>query len=594
MQQPLLQVNNLSINFIADGNTSSAVKNSSFSVTKGEIVAIVGESGSGKSVTALSLMQLLPAQTKISGELLFFKEDKTPVDLLLLSQKEMNKFRGKDIAMIFQEPMVSLNPVLTCGYQVMEAIQLHQQVSRKTARQKTIDLFEKVDLPHPAEMVDRYPHQLSGGQKQRVMIAMAICCNPSLLIADEPTTALDVTVQKTILQLIKSLQQQSGMGVIFITHDLGLVADIADRIVVMYKGKILEQGLTKDVFKNPQHAYTRALLACRPSIHKKGERLPIVNDFYKEDSKEFSIKSAVILTTATPIISTIQPDKNSPFLKEKQTFEIEKINTNIALEVKDLKVYYPVKKTSIFGPAPAPFKAVDEISFNVNKGETIGLVGESGCGKTTVGRAILQLVPITAGNIILEGRDLATLSKKQLQISRKDLQIVFQDPYGSLNPRLMIGDAIIEPMMVHGIEKNNKARKEKVIDLLEKVNLSADLYNRYPHQFSGGQRQRICIARALSLNPRFLIFDESVSALDVSVQAQVLNLLGDLKTEFKFTSIFISHDLSVVRYCCDRILVMHKGKIIEEGIAEEIYESPKMEYTKKLIDAVPGKQIFSL
>ena len=594
MQQPLLQVNNLSINFIADGKTSCAVKKSSFSIMKGEIVAIVGESGSGKSVTALSLMQLLPAQTKISGELLFFKEDKTAVDLLLLSQKEINKFRGKDIAMIFQEPMVSLNPVLTCGYQVMEAIQLHQQVSRKIARQKTIDLFEKVDLPNPAEMVDRYPHQLSGGQKQRVMIAMAICCNPSLLIADEPTTALDVTVQKTILQLIKSLQQQSGMGVIFITHDLGLVADIADRIVVMYKGKILEQGLTKDVFKNPQHAYTRALLACRPSIHKKGERLPIVSDFYKEDSKELSIKSAVILTTATPIISTIQPDKNSPFLKEKQTFEIEKINTNIALEVKDLKVYYPVKKTSIFGPVPAPFKAVDEISFNVNKGETIGLVGESGCGKTTVGRAILQLVPITAGNIILEGRDLATLSKKQLQISRKDLQIVFQDPYGSLNPRLMIGDAIIEPMMVHGIEKNNKARKEKVIDLLEKVNLSADLYNRYPHQFSGGQRQRICIARALSLNPRFLIFDESVSALDVSVQAQVLNLLGDLKTEFKFTSIFISHDLSVVRYCCDRILVMHKGKIIEEGIAEEIYESPKMEYTKKLIDAVPGKKIFSL
>lgn len=594
MQQPLLQVNNLSINFIADGKTSCAVKKSSFSIMKGEIVAIVGESGSGKSVTALSLMQLLPAQTKISGELLFFKEDKTAVDLLLLSQKEINKFRGKDIAMIFQEPMVSLNPVLTCGYQVMEAIQLHQQVSRKIARQKTIDLFEKVDLPNPAEMVDRYPHQLSGGQKQRVMIAMAICCNPSLLIADEPTTALDVTVQKTILQLIKLLQQQSGMGVIFITHDLGLVADIADRIVVMYKGKILEQGLTKDVFKNPQHAYTRALLACRPSIHKKGERLPIVSDFYKEDSKELSIKSAVILTTATPIISTIQPDKNSPFLKEKQTFEIEKINTNIALEVKDLKVYYPVKKTSIFGPVPAPFKAVDEISFNVNKGETIGLVGESGCGKTTVGRAILQLVPITAGNIILEGRDLATLSKKQLQISRKDLQIVFQDPYGSLNPSLMIGDAIKEPMMVHGIEKNNKARKEKVIDLLEKVNLSADLYNRYPHQFSGGQRQRICIARALSLNPRFLIFDESVSALDVSVQAQVLNLLGDLKTEFKFTSIFISHDLSVVRYCCDRILVMHKGKIIEEGIAEEIYESPKMEYTKKLIDAVPGKKIFSL
>ncbi len=590
MEQALLQVNNLSVNFITEGESVKAVKNSCFTINNGEIVAIVGESGSGKSVTALSLMKLLPAKATITGELLFFKPDNTAVDLLSLTQNEINKFRGKDVAMIFQEPMVSLNPVLTCGYQVMEAIRLHQKVSKKIARQKTIALFEKVELPNPAEMADRYPHQLSGGQKQRVMIAMAISCNPALLIADEPTTALDVTVQKTILQLIKTLQQQSKMGVIFITHDLGMVADIADRILVMYKGEIVEQGNTGEVFTNPQHPYTKALLACRPAMHHKGERLPVVSDFYTGEPSIINLKIREHLIP-TGIFDKLPKSNNISTNNPVGKSLAEKITPNTVLEVKDLQVFYTGKKKSIFAKTPAPIKAVDGVSFVVNKGETVGLVGESGCGKTTVGRAILQLIPIHSGSIILEGNNLAIHSRKQLQAIRKDLQIVFQDPYGSLNPRLTIGEAIMEPMLVHKIGRNFGERKIKMMELLEKVNLSAAHNNRYPHQFSGGQRQRICIARALSLNPQFLIFDESVSALDVSVQAQVLNLLNDLKKEFNFTSIFISHDLSVVKYFCDRILVMHKGKIIEEGMADQIYHFPKNEYTKKLIDAIPGKII---
>ena len=585
MDQPLLQVQNLLIDFIAEGSVSSAVKNISFSILPGEIVAIVGESGSGKSVTALSLLKLLPKQAHIKGQLLFLNKENAIVDLLKISPKKINAIRGKDIAMVFQEPMTSLNPVFTCGYQVMEAIQLHQQISSTAARAKTIALFEKVRLPNPAEMINRYPHQLSGGQKQRVMIAMAMSCNPSLLIADEPTTALDVTVQKTILQLIKELQQQTRMGVIFITHDLGLVADIADKVLVMYKGEIIEQGKTKDVLQNPQQAYTKALMACRPAMHQRGERLPIVSDFFTATTpSQHSNFDTINLQGTMPQITISSSIDN----KLVQKISTKNNQPEIVLKVENLKIYYH-GKTSLFGKKPEPFKAVDDISFTVNKGETIGLVGESGCGKTTLGRAILQLIPITAGNIILNGKNLATLSKKELLPVRKDLQIVFQDPYGSLNPRIMIGNAIMEPMKVHGILKTSNQRKEKVIELLEKVNLSADHFNRYPHQFSGGQRQRICIARALALSPSFLIFDESVSALDVSVQAQVLNLLNDLKAEFGFTSIFISHDLSVVRYISDRILVMNKGKIVEEGPADNVYFSPENEYTKKLIDAIPGK-----
>jgi len=544
-----------------------AVKNSSIEIQKGELVAIVGESGSGKSVTALSLLQLLPSQSIITGKALFFRKEKHPLNLVKLSADEINEVRGTKIAMIFQEPMTSLNPVFTCGKQVMETIQLHQNVNAKIARQKTIALFEKVKLPDPEGIINRYPHQLSGGQKQRVMIAMAISCNPALLIADEPTTALDVTVQKTILELLKELQQQNRMSVILITHDLGVVADIADKIVVMYKGEIVEQGITKEVLQSPQHAYTKALLACRPSGKPKGERLPVVSDFINNDG-QLTLDNGEQLLTMNHQLSTV-------------------------LQVENLKVYFPAKK-KIFGKPSEFFKAVDDVSFEVVQGETVGLVGESGCGKTTLGRAILQLVKPTEGKIYLEGKDITEIKSAALRNMRKDLQIVFQDPYGSLNPRITIGNAILEPLMVHKVLDNNTQRKEKVIELLEKVSLLPEHFNRYPHQFSGGQRQRICIARALALNPSFLIFDESVSALDVSVQAQVLNLLNDLKKEFGFTSIFISHDLSVVRYVSDRILVMRKGKIVEQGDAEQIYHHPSNEYTQKLIAAIPGKQLFTL
>ena len=562
MNIPLLQVKNLSVDF----GTANAVSNISFDVLPGELVAVVGESGSGKSVTSLSLLQLLPKQAMIKGELLFAKKNAPPINLLQSDEKSMRAIRGKDIAMIFQEPMTSLNPVFTCGYQVMEVIQLHQKVNAGIAKQKTIELFEKVKLPNPSQIINRYPHELSGGQKQRVMIAMAMSCNPSLLIADEPTTALDVTVQKTILELIKELQQQNGMSVILVTHDLGLVADIADKVVVMYKGEIVEQGNAMEVLRNPKDDYTKALLQCRPSLHEKGERLPVVGGQ----------------------LSVIGDQ-----LKEASEIKNSYAGTNkpiTVLELQNLKVHYPGKKT-LFGKKHEPFKAVDGVGFAVSKGETVGLVGESGCGKTTLGRAILQLVPATAGKIILNGKDLLQLSQKEITALRKDLQIVFQDPYGSLNPRITIGDAITEPMQVHEICNGKKERKDKVIELLEKVNLKTEHFNRYPHQFSGGQRQRICIARALALNPSFLIFDESVSALDVSVQAQVLNLLNDLKKEFQFTSIFISHDLSVVRYISDRIMVMQQGKIVEEGLADEIYFNSKHEYTRKLIDAVPGKKL---
>lgn len=600
MSQPLLQVKDLSIDFNLEGNIIPAVKNISFDVAAGEIVAIVGESGSGKSVTSLSIMQLLPKQAIVKGNVLFTNNGLPAAELSKVSEKEINAIRGKDMSMIFQEPMTSLNPVFTCGYQVMEAIQLHQDVSAALAKEKTIALFEKVKLPNPAEMISRYPHQLSGGQKQRVMIAMAVCCNPALLIADEPTTALDVTVQKTILELIKELQIQMGMGVILITHDLGLVSDIADRVLVMYKGEIAEQGITSEVLQDPKHPYTKALMACRPALHQRGDRLPVVSDFMPPIGGVEEISLNGIILPGNDLYSNTGYKANSklPTFNAEPKFERSNQNTNdealntsgadIVLKVDNLKVFYPAKKT-LFGKTPMSFKAVDDVSFTVSRGETIGLVGESGCGKTTLGRAILQLIPVTSGNIILNGVDLAHLSKRAMKPVRKDLQIVFQDPYGSLNPRLTIGAAIQEPMKVHGMLNSNNARKEKVIELLEKVNLKAAHFNRYPHEFSGGQRQRICIARALALNPSFLIFDESVSALDVSVQAQVLNLLNDLKKEFGFTAIFISHDLSVVHFISDRIMVMHKGKIIETGPSDEIYFSPRNEYTKKLIAAIPGK-----
>jgi len=565
--QPLLSIRSLSIDFKNGEQQTAAVKQIGFDVAPGELVAIVGESGSGKSITALSVLQLLPKQAQLKGEILFGA--KQQVDLMQLPAGKMPAIRGNEIAMIFQEPMTSLNPVFTCGYQVMEAIQLHQKVTAKIARQKTIELFEQVKLPDPANMLNRYPHEISGGQKQRVMIAMAMSCNPALLIADEPTTALDVTVQKNILELIRSLQQKNNMGVIFITHDLGVVADIADKILVMYKGEIVEQGNAKDILQAPQHPYTKALLACRPAANAKGKRLPVVRDFIGVQNTD----------------SDRSVDDKTDLPNQYQEFVA---GTAPVLNIKNLTVSFPVKK-NIFGKATQFFAAVDDVSFAVNKGDIVGLVGESGCGKTTLGRTILQLIKPSSGEILLDGKDLAALPASTLRTMRKDLQIVFQDPYGSLNPRISIGEAIMEPLKVHGLLPGNKQRKEKVMELLQKVNLDTTHFNRYPHEFSGGQRQRICIARALALNPSFLIFDESVSALDVSVQAQVLNLLNDLKNEFGFTAIFISHDLSVVHYICNRIMVMHKGKIVEEGTADQVYLQPVHPYTQTLVNAIPGK-----
>ncbi len=562
----LLQVNNLEISFIQESTVTTAVKKISFTVQRGKLTAIVGESGSGKSVTALSLLKLLPKQAEIKGEILFCADGKTSLNLTQISDVAIQKIRGKEIAMIFQEPMTSLNPVFTCGYQVIESLLQHKKITKKEARQKTIELFEQVELPDAAAMLKRYPHQISGGQKQRVMIAMAMSCQPSLLIADEPTTALDVRVQKNILQLLKKLQQQHNMAVLFITHDLGLVNAFADEVLVMQQGIIVEQGTVKEVLQNPAHPYTKALLACRPSKESKGKKLAVVADFFKTTT---AIANKEIIKPATPA-------------------QLETGKRNM-LAVENLQVYFPAQK-NMFGKPTSFYKAVDGVSFNVIENETLGLVGESGCGKTTLGRAILQLVKPTAGKILLLGKDITSLSAVALRTARKDLQIVFQDPYGSLNPRISIGDAIMEPLKVHHLEHNNAARKDKVIELLHQVNMQPDHFNRYPHQFSGGQRQRICIARALALQPSFLIFDESVSALDVSVQAQVLNLINDLKSRFNFTSIFISHDLSVVHYISDRILVMNKGKIVEEGTADEIMNHPKEEYTRLLIEAIPAQK----
>jgi len=580
MKSPLLQIKNLSVDFVTESGTTSAVKNISFEINRGETVAIVGESGSGKTVTSLSVLQLLPsppAKYK-GGEILFSENGDQQTDLLKLREKDLRKIRGNKISMIFQEPMTSLNPVKTCGSQVIEAMKIHENISEKSAREKAIELFAKVKLPDPASMLNRYPHQISGGQKQRVMIAMAMSCEPSLLIADEPTTALDVTVQKTILQLIKELQVSQNMSVIYITHDLGLVAEIADKIIVMYKGEVVEFGTTKDIFLNPAHPYTKALLSCRPDANSKGKRLPVISDFLGKDSE---------IKKEYPFNSNDKTGDISTNLSSDKSDEIKHLaGAAPLLKVENLKVYFPVK-TNFLGKVLNEFKAVDDVSFIVNKGETLGLVGESGCGKTTLGRALIRLIQPTSGNILFNGKNIADIPDEQLRKMRKDIQIIFQDPFGSLNPRLTIGQAINEPMKIHEILPTEKQRKEKIIELLEKVDLKPEFFNRYPHEFSGGQRQRICIARALGLNPDFIICDESVSALDVSVQAQVLNLLNDLKEELGFTCIFISHDLGVVHYISNRIMVMNRGKIEETGTADEIYYHPEKEYTQRLIASIP-------
>ncbi len=583
-KETLLEIKNLVTEFRTEDETVKAVNDISFTLSKGETIGIVGESGSGKSVTSLSVMRLIPNPPgKITGgEIIYHSKTKGQIDLVTLSEKEMRELRGNEIAMIFQEPMTSLNPVYTCGDQVMEAILLHQKCSKKEAKEKTIALFNEVQLPRPEAIFDSYPHQISGGQKQRVMIAMAMSCQPNILIADEPTTALDVTVQATILDLMLKLQREHEMGIMFITHDLGVIAELADKVVVMYKGKIVEQGTVLEIFSNPQHPYTKGLLACRPPLNKRLHWLPTVADFMKtNDSGEMIESSQSVADVTEKLVVTKQEREEA----HKKLYAKEPI-----LQIKNLKTYFPIKK-GIFGKAKDHVRAVDDVSFDVYPGETLGLVGESGCGKTTLGRTVLRLIEPTGGEVLFNGKNIITLGTKEMRDLRKDIQIIFQDPYSSLNPRITIGQAIMEPMQVHGILENDKARKERVIELLQRVNMNESHFYRYPHEFSGGQRQRICIARALALRPKFIICDESVSALDVSVQAQVLNLLNELKREFDFTYIFISHDLSVVKFMSDRMVVMNKGKVEEMGDADSIYSNPQSEYTKKLIGAIPKGQL---
>ena len=552
----MLQVRNLTVKFLSEKDENEVVKNISFNLKENKILGIVGESGSGKSVTSLAVLGLLPKNTIQEGTIFFDEKN-----LLTISDKEFQQIRGNKIAMIFQEPMSSLNPTLTCGSQVAEVLKQHTGLNKKEIYQEVISLFQKVKLPLPDRIFNSYPHQISGGQKQRVMIAIAIACKPDLLIADEPTTALDVTVQKEIILLLKELQKENKMSILLISHDLSLVSEIADNVIILFKGKIVEKGITTDIFHSPQHNYTKGLINSKPNLNQRLKKLPTVEDFIKNK------------------ISTDVYTKKERDAYHRKIYELEPL-----LEIVDLKKYF---NTSV-GFAKKPFiKAVDAISFKLYEGETLGLVGESGCGKTTLGRAIMQLEKITSGKIFYKGRDITHLSKTALQNLRKEIQIIFQDPFSSLNPRISIGNAILEPMNVHGVLSNDKERKTYVIELLKKVGLEEEHFNKYPHEFSGGQRQRIGIARAIALKPKIIICDESVSALDVSVQAQVLNLLNELKSTFNFSYIFISHDLSVVKYMSDQLVVMNKGKIEEIDDADTIYKTPISEYTKNLIDSIP-------
>ena len=569
----MLEVRNLSVGFETRAGYISAIEEVSFTLRRGETLGIVGESGSGKSVTSLAIMRLIPTPPGriTSGEIWFDSPSLGRVNLLTLSPTQMRHLRGNEIAMIFQEPMTSLNPVFTCGDQVVEAIRLHQKVSYKEAKERTLALFEEVKLPNPARIFAAYPHQLSGGQKQRVMIAMAISCEPALLIADEPTTALDVTVQKTILDLLLELQARHHMSLIFISHDLGVIGEICDEVLVMYKGKVVEQGSVRDIFSHPKEAYTKGLIACRPPLDKRLHRLPTLADFLKAPEK-LTVEEALRAETVSEAAYRQRQQK----LAQQEPL----------LRVENLQVYFPVTK-GIFGKVVDYVKAVDNVSFTVYPGETVGLVGESGSGKTTTGRAILRLIEPTGGRVVFMGKEVTGLSAEELRRLRRHMQIIFQDPYSSLNPRLTVGTALMEPLLFHKIAQTPKEAKEKVIELLEKVGLEADHFYRYPHEFSGGQRQRIAIARALAVQPKFIICDESVSALDVSVQAQVLNLLLDLQEQLGLSYLFISHDLSVVKFMSDRLLVMNQGQVVESGYAEDIYRNPQHPYTQKLIEAIP-------
>jgi peptide/nickel transport system ATP-binding protein len=612
----VLDVRNLLVEFASDNKVTKAVDKIGFTLKRGEKLGIVGESGSGKSVTSLAIIGSIQKPGKISGGEIWYKDKgATAVNFLELSEEKKRLYRGNKVAMIFQEPMSALNPVYDIGFQITEAILVHQKVSPAEARRQAISLLQEVKLiPQDDELqkqylaekanissnrqvdeyindrkrtfLKRYPHELSGGQLQRVTIAMAISCNPKILIADEPTTALDVTVQATILDLLRELCRDRGMSLIFITHDLGVIAELVDRVVVMYRGKIVEAGAIEEIFTNPQHPYTKGLLACRPNLENQLRYLPTVSDFLseeKDDRGEFIIKEKQV---------ELSPEKQeivTPEQQRQRRHELENQKDPILVSVKNLRVAFPIK--GVFGRTKNYFMAVNDVSFDVYHGETLGLVGESGCGKSTLAKTLMLLNPSMQGKIIFDKTNISELLEQRKEASirkmRKRIQIVFQNPYSSLNPRMSIGKAIAEPLLIHEPQQTEKERRDRVRYLLERVGLDANSYNRFPHQFSGGQRQRICIARALALNPSFIICDESVSALDVSVQAQVLNLLKELQQELGLTYIFISHDLNVVKFMSDRIMVMNKGKIVETDAAETIYQNPQTEYTRQLIAAIP-------
>jgi peptide/nickel transport system ATP-binding protein len=558
----LLSIKNLTVDFHTPEGITRAVDNISFDVPEGKTIGIVGESGSGKSVTSLAVMRLIASPPAvITGEILFQGKN-----LLAMPEEKMREMRGNKISMIFQEPMTSLNPVFKVGQQIAETLQLHQKLNAKEAWEKSIDLMNQVGIPNPSQRIHAYPHEISGGQKQRVMIAMAIACSPKLLICDEPTTALDVTIQKQVLELLKSLQEQYKMSMLFITHDLGVISDIADDVVVMYRSKMVEKNKTAHIFERSSHPYTKGLIACRPNLGLNPKRLLTVSDFMNEEGIELKVTK-----------ERVQVFDKPEFVPTKE---------NILLEIKDLKTYFPIKG-GFFGKQVGEVKAVDGVSLSIEKGKTYGLVGESGCGKTTLGRTILRLQEPTSGQIIYNGQDITKLPFEQMRQLRKKMQIIFQDPYSSLNPRMTVAQILTEPLVIHGVGSSKTEQLDRAKSLMEKVGLKSQQLNRYPHEFSGGQRQRICIARALMLNPEFVVCDESVSALDVSIQAQVLNLLLDLQQEFKLTYIFISHDLSVINFISDFIGVMNAGKIIEMGSAKKIYERPENDYTKTLLSAIP-------